>query len=66
MEPITEKRRRFVRHWKAWRLANEIRSRVAQMTGNRNGPAKHWADECRVMMMRARRELMMELRRAGS
>jgi hypothetical protein len=66
MEPITEKRRRFVRRWKAWRMANEIRTRVAQMTGNRNGPAKHWADECRVMMMRARRELMMELRRAGS
>jgi len=63
MDSITEKRRAFTRHWKAWRLANDIRSRVAQMTGNRNGPAKHWADECRVMMMRARRELMMELRR---
>ena len=63
MDSITEKRRAFTRHWKAWRKANHIRNAVSKMTGNRNGPAKHWADECRVMMMRARRELMMELRR---
>lgn len=39
-----ETRRRYARAWKAWKLANEIRRRVAAMTGNRNGPAKAWAD----------------------
>jgi len=66
MTTIQQKRRQFTLHWKAWRKANRIRNAVSKMTGNRNGPAKHWADECRVMMMRARRDLMMELRRAGS
>lgn len=66
MTTIQIKRRQFNRRWKAWRKANHIRNAVSKITGNRNGPAKQWADECRVVMMRARRELMMELRRAGS
>jgi len=61
MTTVETKRRNFARAWKTWRKANRIRNAVSKMTGNRNGPAKHWADECRVMMMRARRELMMEL-----
>lgn len=52
---IQHTRRRYARAWKAWRLANEIRRRVAAMTGNRNGPAKAWADECRVVLARAER-----------
>ena len=48
-------RRQYARAWKAWKLANEIRRRVAAMTGNRNGPAKAWADECRVILARAER-----------
>lgn len=48
-------RRQYARAWKAWRLANEIRRRVAAMTGNRNGPAKAWADECRVVLAQAER-----------
>ena len=48
-------RAEYARAWKAWKLANEIRRRVAAMTGNRNGPAKAWADECRVILARAER-----------
>lgn len=54
---IETKRRNFARQWKAWRLACEIRSHHRGAV-----PVKKWYDECRVMMMRARRELMMELR----
>ena len=52
---IEQTRKQYVKAWKAWRLANEIRSALAVLTGNRNGPAKAWADECRVMLARAER-----------
>lgn len=48
-------RRQYARAWKAWKKANEIRRALAALTGNRNGPAKAWADECRVMLARAER-----------
>ena len=45
----------YARAWKAWKKANRIRRRLAALTGNRNGPGKAWADECRVMLSRAER-----------
>lgn len=48
-------RRQYARAWKAWKLANDIRRRLAKITKNRNGPGKAWADECRVMLARAER-----------
>jgi hypothetical protein len=59
---IDQTRRDFARAWKAWRKANAIRNAVTRMTGNRNGPAKAWADECRVMLNRARRAHVRSLR----
>ena len=56
MTTVETKRRNFARAWKTWRKACAIR---AQHRGA--APVKAWYDECRVMMMRARRELMMEL-----
>lgn len=48
-------RAEYARAWKAWKKANHIRRALARLTGNRNGPAKAWADECRVMLARAER-----------
>lgn len=48
-------RRQYARAWKAWKKANHIRRALAALTGNRNGPAKAWADECRVILARAER-----------
>ena len=48
-------RRQYAKAWKTWRKANAIRNAVTRMTGNRNGPGKAWADECRIMLKRAER-----------
>lgn len=48
-------RREYARSYKAWRKANAIRNAVTRLTGNRNGPAKAWADESRIMLRRAER-----------
>lgn len=53
---VTQTRKQFARAWKAWRKACEIRKAVTRLTGNRNGPAKAWADETRIMMKRAERQ----------
>lgn len=45
----------YLRAWKAWKKANRIRRALADLTGNRNGPGKAWADECRVILARAER-----------
>lgn len=52
---IEHTRRQYARAWKAWKKANHVRRALAALTGNRNGPAKAWADECRVMLARAER-----------
>lgn len=59
---IIETRREYKRAWKAWRKANEIRKALANLTGDRNGPAKKWVDECRVMLSRAERAHRREVR----
>ena len=48
---------------RAWKKANRIRRALADLTGNRNGPGKAWADECRVMLSRAERAHRRALRR---
>jgi hypothetical protein len=55
-------RAEYARAWKAWKKANHIRRATAALTGNRNGPAKAWADECRVMLARAERNHRRALR----
>jgi len=52
---VRRSRSEYARAWKAWKKANHIRRATAALTGNRNGPAKAWADECRVMLARAER-----------
>lgn len=59
---VEQTRAAYARAWKAWRKANRIRRRLAALTGNRNGPGKAWADECRVMLARAERAHREELR----
>ena len=59
---IELKRREFVKAWKAWRKARAIRAAMSKLGHGRAGPAKAWYDECTVVMRRARRAVMMELR----
>lgn len=60
---MKELRREFVKAWKGWRKARAIRAAMAKVGYGRAGPAKAWYDECTVVMRRARRAIMMELRK---
>lgn len=57
-----ETRWEYTRAWKVWRKANAIRNAVTRLAGNRNGPAKAWADECRIILKRAERAHRYALR----
>ena len=60
----TQTRKAFARAWKAWRKAQAIRKATTRLTGNRNGPAKAWADETRIIMKRAERQHRRALQNA--
>lgn len=64
MLDTTRTRAVHTRAWKAWLKANAIRRAVTKLTGNRNGPAKAWSDECRIMLKRAERAHRRALREA--